>query len=152
VSPLGFVVNDALLPKGRSGRAIEAHEGAVVFRLDDLSQEDAIFPDDRGGIAAVGQIDAPEHVLGLAPGGRRVGFAGNAGAGDVAAPGGPIGGRGGGDEIQDCEGNEREEKLLLHGCNSFFEGSLVASGRRENKYIPAPMRVGMAPRMRSFPA
>src|SRR4051812_42069679 len=91
---------DAGLPEEFTVLPIEADERPTV--ADGLRDEDAVAPDDGSRIAGLRQLHAPFHILGLAPFFGEILLLADAGA-ERTAPGGPIGGPGGGAECDEGE-------------------------------------------------
>lgn len=77
------------LPEDSAIVAIEAENGAFVFSRDGLGDEDPLVPNDRRGIAAVGQVSAPLYIFCLGPMGWQIFFGGDS-LSEWAAPERPI--------------------------------------------------------------
>src|SRR5262249_13676875 len=60
-------VGDLFFPELLAIGAVEADQAACVVLIDRLGDEDAITPDDRGGVAALRKRDLPLDVLGRPP-------------------------------------------------------------------------------------
>src|SRR5262249_61645459 len=83
-------------PHFLAGLTIEAQDAAFRAFVGRLCEEYVVAPDDRGGIAAIGERGRPADVLGLAPDQWRGFFLGGGGAGRAAPRRAALGAGGGG--------------------------------------------------------